>query len=189
MISTTGRRPDCAAPTAIPQIAASLIGVFRTRSGPNCSARPFVAPHGPPSATSSPRTNTRWSARIAVASASVIAPRYVVSGIDEGGRRCRRGERARTRDLDRLLQLRPRLFLEAAVSKSPLQPQDRIELLPLLGLERLPVELRVAFVVPAEAVGEALEQERSVAGTRVREEAPERLVDGKYVVAVHGFTP
>ena len=35
MISTTGRSPDSAAPTAAPQIAASLIGVSRTRSGPN----------------------------------------------------------------------------------------------------------------------------------------------------------
>ena len=75
MISTTGRRPDCAAPTAIPQIAASLIGVFRTRSAPNSSTSPFVPPHGPPSATSSPRTRTRSSSRIAWASASVIAPR------------------------------------------------------------------------------------------------------------------
>jgi len=33
MISTTGRSPDCAAPIATPQIAASLIGVFRTPLG------------------------------------------------------------------------------------------------------------------------------------------------------------
>ena len=46
--------PDCAAPIAMPQIAASLIGVLRTRSAPNSSASPAVAPHGPPSATSSP---------------------------------------------------------------------------------------------------------------------------------------
>ena len=65
MISTTGRRPDCAAPIAIPAIAASLIGVLRIRSGPNSSARPAVAPHGPPSATSSPTTSTCASSRIA----------------------------------------------------------------------------------------------------------------------------
>ena len=40
MISTTGRSPDCAAPIAIPQIAASLIGVLRTRSAPNSSDEP-----------------------------------------------------------------------------------------------------------------------------------------------------
>ena len=54
MISSTGRRPDWAAPTATPEIAASLIGVLRTRSVPNSSARPAVAVYGPPSATSSP---------------------------------------------------------------------------------------------------------------------------------------
>ena len=46
MISSTGRRPDCAAPIATPQIAASLIGVLRTRSLPNSSARPAVAVYG-----------------------------------------------------------------------------------------------------------------------------------------------
>ena len=70
MISITGRSPDCAAPIATPQIAASLIGVFRMRSAPNSSASPEVAPHGPPSATSSPSTSTRGSARID--SASVV---------------------------------------------------------------------------------------------------------------------
>ncbi len=75
MISTTGLSPDCAAPIAIPQIAASLIGVFRTRSGPNSSTSPAVAPHGPPSATSSPSTSTRSSARIDSASVAVIAVR------------------------------------------------------------------------------------------------------------------
>jgi hypothetical protein len=43
MISTTGRRPDWAAPTAIPQTALSLIGVLSTRSTPNSSASPAVA--------------------------------------------------------------------------------------------------------------------------------------------------
>ena len=68
MISSTGRRPDWAAPIATPVIAASLIGVLRTRSVPNSSASPAVAVYGPPSATSSPSTNTRSSARIAAAS-------------------------------------------------------------------------------------------------------------------------
>ena len=73
MISSTGRRPDCAAPIATPQIADSLIGVLRTRSVPNSSASPAVAVYGPPSATSSPITKTRGSARIAPASAALIA--------------------------------------------------------------------------------------------------------------------
>ena len=75
MISTTGRMPDCASPTATPQIAASLIGVLRTRSAPSSSASPAVAPQGPPSATSSPSTTTRSSARIASASVVLIASR------------------------------------------------------------------------------------------------------------------
>ena len=73
MISSTGRSPDWAAPIATPQIAPSLIGVLRTRSRPNSSASPAVAVYGPPSATSSPITNTRGSARIAAASAALIA--------------------------------------------------------------------------------------------------------------------
>ena len=43
MISTTGRSPACAAPTATPQTAPSLIGVSMTRAVPNSSARPAVA--------------------------------------------------------------------------------------------------------------------------------------------------
>jgi hypothetical protein len=43
MISSTGRMPDCAAPMATPQIAASEIGVLITRSAPNSSASPAVA--------------------------------------------------------------------------------------------------------------------------------------------------
>ena len=62
MISSTGRSPDWAAPTATPVIAASLIGVLSTRSVPNSSASPAVAVYGPPSATSSPSTITRSSA-------------------------------------------------------------------------------------------------------------------------------
>ena len=46
--STTGRRPTIAAPTAVPQMAASLIGVLKTRSRPNVSRRPFVSLNAPP---------------------------------------------------------------------------------------------------------------------------------------------
>jgi len=52
-----------AAPMAAPRIACSLIGVSRTRRGPNSSSRPTVALNTPPAAaTSSPR-NTTWSSR------------------------------------------------------------------------------------------------------------------------------
>jgi hypothetical protein len=44
MISATGRMPASAAPTEYPTMAASEIGVSRTRSGPNRSSSPWVAP-------------------------------------------------------------------------------------------------------------------------------------------------
>ena len=48
MTSTTGRSPVAAAPVAIPMTVASLIGVSRILPFPNSSARPLVAPNGPP---------------------------------------------------------------------------------------------------------------------------------------------
>jgi len=53
-ISTTGTSPVMAAPIAEPTIAASEIGAFRTRAGPNSSQSPFVTPKGTPSTMSSP---------------------------------------------------------------------------------------------------------------------------------------
>jgi hypothetical protein len=44
MISATGRMPAIAAPTDTPTMAASEIGVFRTRSDPKRSSNPRVAP-------------------------------------------------------------------------------------------------------------------------------------------------
>ncbi len=48
MISTTGRKPVIAAPTANPMKPFSDIGVSRTRSGPYVSIRPRVTPNAPP---------------------------------------------------------------------------------------------------------------------------------------------
>ena len=74
MISTTGLSPLIAAPTAAPTIAASEIGVSRTRSAPKRSSRPRVTPKGPPgAATSSPKSTTLSSAAIASASARLMA--------------------------------------------------------------------------------------------------------------------
>ena len=57
--SAIGRRPVIAAPIAAPTIACSLIGVSRTRSGPNSSNRPSVSLNTPPAApTSSPMRTT-----------------------------------------------------------------------------------------------------------------------------------
>ena len=55
MSSTTGRKPAMAAPTEVPQIAASEMGVLKTRSRPNASSSPLESLNAPPySATSSP---------------------------------------------------------------------------------------------------------------------------------------
>src|SRR5688500_8664926 len=80
--SAIGRRPVIAAPMAAPTIACSLIGVSRTRSGPNLSNRPSVSLKTPPAApTSSPTRTTDSSRVISCAIPAAIAPRYVISGI------------------------------------------------------------------------------------------------------------
>ena len=47
MSSTTGRSPAIAAPTPIPTIVFSEIGVSRTRFSPNSSSRPAVTLNAP----------------------------------------------------------------------------------------------------------------------------------------------
>ena len=80
MISAIGRRPVMAAPMAAPTMACSLIGVSRTRVGPNSSASPTVALNTPPAeATSSPRKTTDGSARISWAIPLATASRYVIA--------------------------------------------------------------------------------------------------------------
>src|SRR6266852_9076424 len=85
VISTTGRRPVIAAPTATPVNPASEIGVSTTRLAPNSSTSPERTLKGvPASATSSPMMQTRESRRISSASASRTACANVSSrsGID-----------------------------------------------------------------------------------------------------------
>src|SRR5271165_6099733 len=114
IMSTTGRIPVMAAPTASPVKPASEIGVSSTRSLPNSSSRPERTLKGvPASATSSPMMQTVASRRISSASASRMACAKVnsrcvvaiVSGINIlayfVGRRIRRGHG----EVDRLLHL------------------------------------------------------------------------------------
>src|SRR5580704_17034549 len=88
IMSTMGRRPVMAAPTATPVKPASEIGVSSTRSVPNSSTSPESTLKGvPASATSSPRMQTRGSRRISSASASLtacakVSSRTRVSGIN-----------------------------------------------------------------------------------------------------------
>src|SRR3984957_8060131 len=87
-MSTTGRSPLIAAPTAPPVKPASEIGVSTTRFVPNSSTNPESTLNGvPASATSSPKIQTRESRRISSASASLtacakVSSRAPVSGID-----------------------------------------------------------------------------------------------------------
>ena len=72
-ISTTGRRPVSAMPTAAPMIVASEIGVSMIRAAPNSCCSPWYWPKMPPRPTSSPSATTRGSSRIARASAAAPA--------------------------------------------------------------------------------------------------------------------
>src|SRR5262249_8020793 len=90
MMSTMGRIPVIAAPTAIPVKPASEIGVSRTRSVPNSFTNPVRTLNTvPASAMSSPHMNTRGSRRISSAIASRTASpnvssrvAVIISGID-----------------------------------------------------------------------------------------------------------
>ncbi len=78
--STTGRSPAIAAPTPVPTIVFSEIGVSRTRFSPNSSSRPSVTLKAPwKTPTSSPMTNTDSSRRISSARASRRASRIRIT--------------------------------------------------------------------------------------------------------------
>ena len=72
MISTIGRSPAIAAPTPMPTIEFSEIGVSRTRFSPNCSSRPWVTLNAPwKTPMSSPMMKTASSRSI---SSRIAAP-------------------------------------------------------------------------------------------------------------------
>src|SRR5215472_11008468 len=80
MMSTMGRKPVIAAPTATAVNPASEIGVSRIRSGPNSLTKPVRTLNGwPASAMSSPRMKTRESRRSSSARASRMASAKVSS--------------------------------------------------------------------------------------------------------------
>src|ERR1700693_3837921 len=82
MMSTTGRIPVMAAPTATAVKPASEIGVSRIRSGPNSLTNPVRTLKGwPASAMSSPKMKTRESRRSSSASASRMASPRVNSRV------------------------------------------------------------------------------------------------------------
>ena len=76
MSSTTGRRPVIAAPTPMPTIVFSEIGVSRTRFSPNSSSSPLVTLKAPlKTPMSSPISITFSSRCISSRSASLSASR------------------------------------------------------------------------------------------------------------------
>ena len=68
----------------------------------------------------------------------------------------------------------------------PLQPQNRIPLLPLLCRDRLAVLARIALVVTAQAHDETLQQKWPEARARRGEVGPERLAHREHVIAIDG---
>src|ERR1700693_3401144 len=205
MMSTTGRSPVIAAPTARPVKPASEMGVSITRSMPNSSTRPDKTLNGvPASATSSPRMHTRESRRISSASASRTASarvnsRRAVSGIDVLLHFLGTGIRRRHCELDGLFHLGPDLRLnaieECGVSVVVFHhPRghilDRIALgdpflLFLLRAIILPVD--VADVMPAVTVGVAHQESRALAGARAVDQPGCRGVHGAHVLAINGL--
>ena len=74
--STTGRSPLIAAPTPMPTMVFSEIGVSRTRFSPNSSSSPAVTLKAPLNTPmSSPSSSTRSSRRISSRSAWLSASR------------------------------------------------------------------------------------------------------------------
>jgi hypothetical protein len=81
MISTTGRSPTIAAPTARPTKPSSAIGVSRTRLGPNSCSSPAVILYDPSKTPiSSPIKKTLSSRSSSSRSVSWSAWRYVIVG-------------------------------------------------------------------------------------------------------------
>ncbi len=73
-ISATGRRPLTAIPIAAPTMPSSERGVSKQRFSPNSFVNPSLARKTPPfGPTSSPKTTTFGSVRIAVFRASLTA--------------------------------------------------------------------------------------------------------------------
>src|SRR5579859_6593228 len=208
MMSTTGRIPVIAAPTASPVKPASEIGVSITRSVPNSSTRPERTLKGvPASATSSPMMKTVWSRRISSASASRTAWPNVswravsvsaALSVDILGHLARVGERSLQGELDRGADLRLDLLVDLVepaggrhtVRRDPLACQlQRVArvapaFLLLLGAVVAPVD--VADVVAVEPIGVAVQKRRALAGACARDRFARRAVHLPVVLSSDG---
>src|SRR3954462_1427000 len=189
MISTTGRMPAIAAPMPAPTIPIPESGVLRTRSPPTSPSSPCVTPIEPPiSAMSSPMMKTLSSARIAAASPSRTASRYVISGIDVLERVLGLWVGPVLRELERRVDDLVRLAVErlelVAEAEAVAQTVDRVVVGCLLAVLLRPVHLRVADVVPVHAVGLDVEEDRAFPGARMLERVLGRLVHRLAVLPV-----
>src|SRR5215472_5948345 len=212
MISAIGRRPVIAAPMAAPRMACSLMGVSRTRRGPNCSSRPGVVLNTPPAAaTSSPRKTTLGSRLISWAIPRVTASRYVMtvtSGpfgiylVPPGVTAV--GPHVRARQLEAglgtsfgllggpvdrlagvLVEFVQHRRVDAAAGQDRPVGRQRIPGQPLPDLRVGPVLARVGTRVAAVPVGERLDERRAAALPGPAERGLGHLVDRLHVVAVH----
>src|SRR5262249_50800574 len=203
MISTTGRMPVIAAPTAIPVKPGSEIGVSSTRSGPNSSTRPARTLNTvPASAISSPQMKTRESRRISSESASRTASPKVnsrVSGINILihliGSRVRSVDRKSDRFLNFRFHFGASLFQCGPISDLFRRQPVGCDLYRItLGLPHqlflfraVVVTLHIADVMSVEPVRVANEEERPGASAHAIHNLPRRGIDLPHILAIDRF--
>src|SRR5580704_10458372 len=206
MMSTTGRIPVIAAPTATPVNPASEMGVSTTRAAPNSSTSPERTLKGvPASATSSPMIQTRASRRISSASASRTACANVSSrsGIDMllhfVNVRIGRGDGELYRGFHPGANLRGNSIEGCGVSialfQQPLrQNRDGIAIrlpLQLFLLGAVVFAIDVADVMSAVTVGIALQESRPASGASAFYQPCRDFMNSAHVLPVNacGFDP
>src|ERR1700722_7975732 len=200
IISTTGRIPVIAAPTATPVNPASEIGVSITRSLPNSSTSPVRTLKGvPASATSSPKMQMLSSRRISSAKASRTACANVISrsGINVVTHFIRTRVRRVNGELHCCFDLNSRLgrnfFQISGVGATLLQQPFRKnfngiaigspKLLFLLGAVVFAVD--VANVMAAVTIGVALQKRGSAAAARAIHESRSDFIHCANILPVH----
>src|ERR1700730_3218688 len=180
-----GRVPAIAAPTAAPTKPASAMGVLRTRTGPNLSMRPLVAPNAL-RMTSSPITKVSGSRSISSTSAEFIAWMKLICGIvapsllrkNVVGYFRHIGQLALAREFDCVLEFSRGLAVDpiefrfgdlSATNEKLLIPNDRAFALPFFDfrgrtIRALAKERRLADDVPFPSIGFAFKQRGPLAG-------------------------
>src|SRR5437870_2453208 len=200
MMSTMGRMPVIAAPTAMPVKPGSEIGVSSTRSVPNSSTSPVRTLNTvPASAMSSPHMNTRESRRISSAIASRTASANVnslVSGINVLINLIWRWIWSCDRELNRFLDFCFHFGLDLIelsavgeiVGDHPIAEHlDRIALrLPrlLFLLRAVVLTIDVADMVPHESIRLAHQECGTRPGSRALHDRLRRVVDGANVLPI-----